>query len=184
MTKCISPKLLDTCLSHSHLRGMCILISDRLWGTWAQIDIIQQHLQRMCSPVLAWIVLHLGMHLLQETAICLPLSADSIPITTSPAVTLSSIVALSMANHVQTINFITKQVKMQDKNCNCEAPQPKLLITVNQGHILWDSWAKPSGLLGGHLNIQSSIPKSEQLQYHINYLCYLCLSETSETLPC
>lgn len=56
----------------------------------------------------------------------------------------------------------------------------KLYRTVNQARILWDSRAKPSGLLAGHLNIRSAIPKSEQLQ-HLLYesnLDFLCLTET------
>lgn len=56
----------------------------------------------------------------------------------------------------------------------------KLFRTVNQAQILWDSRAKWSGLLGGHLNIRSAIPKSEQLQ-HLLYesnLDFLCLTET------
>lgn len=56
----------------------------------------------------------------------------------------------------------------------------KLFRTVNQARMLWDFQAKPSGLLGGHLNIRSAIPKEDQLQ-HLLYesnLDFLCLTET------
>lgn len=56
----------------------------------------------------------------------------------------------------------------------------KLFRTVNHARILRDSRSKPSGILGGHLNIRSVIPKNDQIQ-HLLYesnLDFLCLSET------
>ena len=52
--------------------------------------------------------------------------------------------------------------------------------TVNNARVLWDHLAKPSGLLGGHLNIHSLVPKSDQIKHILidSNLDYLCLSET------
>ncbi len=56
----------------------------------------------------------------------------------------------------------------------------KLLKTLNHACVIWDSKAKPRGLLGGHLNIRSITSKCEQVQ-HLLYesnLDFLCISET------
>lgn len=47
--------------------------------------------------------------------------------------------------------------------------------TVNNARVLWDLHAKPKGLLGGHLNICSIIPKSDQMKLHLaeSYLDFL-----------
>lgn len=37
--------------------------------------------------------------------------------------------------------------------------------TVNNSKIIWDPNAKPKGLLGGHLNIRSILPKIEQKSF-------------------
>ncbi len=52
--------------------------------------------------------------------------------------------------------------------------------TVNNARVLWDPRAKPKGLLGGHLNIHSIIPKSDQIKHLLakSNLDFLCLSET------
>lgn len=34
--------------------------------------------------------------------------------------------------------------------------------TLNQAKMIWDPCCKPKGLLGGHLNIRSMIPKRKQ----------------------
>ncbi len=52
--------------------------------------------------------------------------------------------------------------------------------TVNQSRTIWDPKVKPKGLLGGHLNIQSIISKSDQIHHLLldSNLDFLCLSET------
>ena len=51
---------------------------------------------------------------------------------------------------------------------------------VNHSHTIWDPKANPRGLLGGHLNIQCLIAKSDQMQHLLldSTLDFLCLSET------
>ncbi len=63
------------------------------------------------------------------------------------------------------------------------------LQTVNNARVLWDPCAKPSGLLGGHLNIRSLIPKSDQIKHLLtdSNLDFLCLSrdiKTPHPRPC
>ena len=55
-----------------------------------------------------------------------------------------------------------------------------LFQTVNNAKVLWDPQAKPSGLLGGHLNICSFISKSDEIKHILvdSNLDFLCLSET------
>lgn len=52
--------------------------------------------------------------------------------------------------------------------------------TVNNARVMWDPKTKPKGLLGGHLNIRSFIPKSDQIKHLLadSNLDFLCLSET------
>ena len=56
----------------------------------------------------------------------------------------------------------------------------RLFQTVNHAKVLWDPKVKPKGVFGGHLNIRSAVPKSEQLEQLLTYsnLDFLCLSET------
>lgn len=42
--------------------------------------------------------------------------------------------------------------------------QFKLFQTVNHAQIIWNSEAKPNGILGGHINIRSMPPKIDQIQ--------------------
>lgn len=55
-----------------------------------------------------------------------------------------------------------------------------LFQTVNNAKVLWDPLTKPSGLLGGHLNIRSLISKSDEIKHILvdSNLDFLCLSET------
>lgn len=56
----------------------------------------------------------------------------------------------------------------------------KLLKTLNHACVIWDSKAKPMGLLGGRLNICTITSKCDQVQ-HLFYesnLDFLCISET------
>ena len=52
--------------------------------------------------------------------------------------------------------------------------------SVNNARVIWDPRAKPKGLLGGHLNIRSLTPKSDQIKQLLmeSNLDYLFLSET------
>ncbi|KAK7922272.1 hypothetical protein WMY93_009174 [Mugilogobius chulae] len=55
-----------------------------------------------------------------------------------------------------------------------------LFRTVNHSRIIWDSKAKPKGLLGGHLNVRSIIPKTDQITHLLenSNLDFLGISET------
>lgn len=52
--------------------------------------------------------------------------------------------------------------------------------TVNHAKILWNPRAKPTGLMGGHLNVRSIISKTDELDKLLSdsNLDFLCLSET------
>ncbi len=56
----------------------------------------------------------------------------------------------------------------------------KVFQMVNNSRIIWYSKAKPKGILGGHLNIRSLRPKSEQINHLLSEsnLDFICLSET------
>ena len=41
----------------------------------------------------------------------------------------------------------------------------RIFKTLNQAKLFWDPQAKPKGLLCGHLNVQSMIPKREQIEH-------------------
>ena len=51
---------------------------------------------------------------------------------------------------------------------------------LNNARIFWDPKAKPKGLLGGHLNICSLLPKNDQIKHLLleSNIDYLFLSET------
>lgn len=52
--------------------------------------------------------------------------------------------------------------------------------TMNHSKVIWGRGAKPKGILGGHINIRSELPKHEQIEHLLNdsNLDFLCLSET------
>ena len=56
----------------------------------------------------------------------------------------------------------------------------KLFQTVNHASVLWDAKTKPKGIIGGHLNIQSIISKTEQLEHLLtdSNIDHLGLTET------
>lgn len=102
---------------------------------------------------------------------------DSTPVTTFQTDDVPS----ATSNHVQratltSLNKSTHKINPAIVKHRCF----KLFRTVNHACILWDHLSKPSGILGGHLNIRSLIPKNDQI-HHLLYesnLDFLCLSET------
>lgn len=56
----------------------------------------------------------------------------------------------------------------------------RFIQSVNNARVVWDPRAKPKGLLGGHLNIRSITPKSDQIKQLLleSNLDYLFFSET------
>lgn len=56
----------------------------------------------------------------------------------------------------------------------------KLFKTVSHAQIIWNSETKPKGILGGHINIRSILPKIDQIQNLLtdSNLDFLCISET------
>lgn len=73
--------------------------------------------------------------------------------------------------HTQATSFLKQQ-------------QMKLFQTFSHASVLWDAKTKPKGIFGGHLNIQSIISKTEQLEHLLtdSNIDYLCLTETWLTL--
>lgn len=52
--------------------------------------------------------------------------------------------------------------------------------TINHAQVIWNYQSKPKGILGGHINIRSILPKMDQIH---NLLTgsnpdYLCVSES------
>ena len=58
--------------------------------------------------------------------------------------------------------------------------QSRLFQTVNHAQIIWNPDTKPRGILGGHINIRSILPKIDQIQNLLmeSNLDFLCMSET------
>ena len=58
--------------------------------------------------------------------------------------------------------------------------QLKFFQTVNHAQVIWNPHSKPKGLLGGHLNIRSLLPKIDQMRKLLmeSNLDFLCITES------
>lgn len=56
----------------------------------------------------------------------------------------------------------------------------KIFQTVNHAQIIWNPQTKPKGILGGHINIRSILPKIDQINRLLtdSNLDYLCVTES------
>jgi len=61
----------------------------------------------------------------------------------------------------------------------------RLFQTVNHARIIWNSESKPKGILGGHINLRSKLPKIGQIHNLLtdSNLDFLCISETWLNVP-
>lgn len=76
----------------------------------------------------------------------------------------------------------TYQLRAVTDECRSTMKQKehRFFQTVNHAKIVWNNKSKLRGILGGHLNIRSLMPKLDQVHILLteSNLDYICLSET------